>query len=31
LDDSPLRILDVESVFHTLQLTDTTKTLTTVN
>jgi twitching motility protein PilI len=31
LDDSPLRILDVESVFQTLQLTDTVKTLTTVN
>jgi len=30
-DDSPLKILDVESVFHTLQLTDTTKTLTTIN
>jgi twitching motility protein PilI len=31
LDDSPLRILDVESVFQTLQLTDSPKTLATVN
>ena len=30
-DDSPLKILDVESVFHALQLTDTPKTLTTIN
>lgn len=29
LDDSPLRILDVESIFQTLQLPDTTQTLTT--
>jgi chemotaxis signal transduction protein len=31
LDDSPLKILDVESVFQTLQLIDTANTLTTVN
>ena len=31
LDDSPLRILDVDSVFQTLQLTDSPKTLATVN